>query len=197
VWIVATVVAILDAAAHILEERGLEGYNTNVVAARAGVSVGSFYQYVPNKDALTAALCRRNAQHVLEAMDEAFPRTAPDDFDGGLKALTRVAVDQQLARPRLARLLDVKEARLPFDEDTRQAMAAIGERVEAVLARSGVDLDTATRRTAAEDVIHAARGLIGAAANTSTAKHPDLEMRVLAAIRGYLNRPGFAGGSNS
>ena len=49
----------MEAAARILEERGLEGYTTNAVAERAGFSIGSLYQYFPNKDAITIALIQR------------------------------------------------------------------------------------------------------------------------------------------
>lgn len=51
-----TVAAILEGAAQVLEERGLAGYTTNAIAARAGVSIGSLYQYFPTKDAVTVAL---------------------------------------------------------------------------------------------------------------------------------------------
>jgi AcrR family transcriptional regulator len=46
-----TVGVILEAAAHILEQQGFEGYTTNSIAERAGVSIGSLYQYyeVPPK----------------------------------------------------------------------------------------------------------------------------------------------------
>ena len=56
---VHTVDALLEAAALVLEEDGLEGFNTNAVARRAGASVGSLYQYFPSKDALTLALLLR------------------------------------------------------------------------------------------------------------------------------------------
>jgi AcrR family transcriptional regulator len=55
----ATVEAILDAAARILEAEGIERFNTNRVAERAGVSVGSLYQYFPNKQARVRALIER------------------------------------------------------------------------------------------------------------------------------------------
>lgn len=55
----ATVETILDAAARILETGGIERFNTNRVAERAGVSVGSLYQYFPNKQALARALIER------------------------------------------------------------------------------------------------------------------------------------------
>jgi AcrR family transcriptional regulator len=42
--------AILQASARVLLERGYLGMNTNFVAQQAGVSVGSLYQYFPNKE---------------------------------------------------------------------------------------------------------------------------------------------------
>ena len=52
---IATVEAILEAAARILETRGFVGYNTNDIASVAGVSVGSLYQYFPIKAAISGA----------------------------------------------------------------------------------------------------------------------------------------------
>lgn len=56
-----TVDALLEAAAQVLESEGLQGFNTNAVARRAGASIGSLYQYFPSKDALTLALLREPA----------------------------------------------------------------------------------------------------------------------------------------
>jgi len=58
----ATVTAILDATARILLERGYAAASTNAVAELAGVSVGSLYQYFPNKEALIAALQARHGE---------------------------------------------------------------------------------------------------------------------------------------
>jgi AcrR family transcriptional regulator len=61
----ATTDAILDAAAHILGERGWAGLTTNAVADVAGVSIGSLYQYFPNKLALIEAVRLRHFDDVL------------------------------------------------------------------------------------------------------------------------------------
>ena len=51
-----TVNIILEASARILESDGFRGFNTNAIATKAGVSIGSLYQYFPNKDAIILAL---------------------------------------------------------------------------------------------------------------------------------------------
>jgi AcrR family transcriptional regulator len=67
----ATVDAIVEAAARILVEVGYEKLNTNEVARRAGVSVGSLYQYFPNKQSLLAELHFRHATLVSAPIFEA------------------------------------------------------------------------------------------------------------------------------
>jgi AcrR family transcriptional regulator len=57
---------ILDAAARIFESEGYHATTTNHVADEAGVSIGSLYQYFPNKDALLVGLGER---HVAEAIE--------------------------------------------------------------------------------------------------------------------------------
>ena len=57
-----TVELILDAAADLLEDKGIDGFNTNVLAERAGVAVRSVYRYFPNKLAVIVALVERNYQ---------------------------------------------------------------------------------------------------------------------------------------
>ena len=55
----ATVDAIVEAAAQVLERRGADGFNTAAVAERAGVSIGTLYQYFPDKQAILAAAAKR------------------------------------------------------------------------------------------------------------------------------------------
>jgi AcrR family transcriptional regulator len=90
-----TVATILEAAAHVLERRGYVGLTTNHVAARAGVSIGSIYQYFPDKDALLAALTERDVQAVQTALLAVLENArrvalAPADF---CRALVRAWCD--------------------------------------------------------------------------------------------------------
>src|SRR5260370_3447682 len=55
-----TVETLLDATARVLTREGYDRASTNRIAAKAGVSVGSLYQYFPNKEALVAPLVPRH-----------------------------------------------------------------------------------------------------------------------------------------
>ncbi|MFJ4142649.1 TetR/AcrR family transcriptional regulator [Pseudomonas sp. NPDC089734] len=57
----ATVDAIVQAAAYILTRDGWQALTTNAIAERAGVNIGSLYQFFPNKEAVIAELQRRHA----------------------------------------------------------------------------------------------------------------------------------------
>jgi len=57
----ATVDAILEAAFQLLEADGIEALTTNHIAERAGVSIGTLYQYFRGKQAILAALAQRRA----------------------------------------------------------------------------------------------------------------------------------------
>jgi AcrR family transcriptional regulator len=68
---------ILDAAAHVFGERGYAG-TTNHVAERAGISIGSLYQYFPDKDALVVALHGRHLDEVGRRLLGRGPRQDPE-----------------------------------------------------------------------------------------------------------------------
>jgi len=57
-----TIDAILLACAQILEKHGRAALNTNHIAERAGVSIGTLYQYFPNKQAILIEIARREIE---------------------------------------------------------------------------------------------------------------------------------------
>src|SRR5689334_9527401 len=60
----ATVDTILDATTRVLVKQGFDRLSTNAVAVTAGVSIGSLYQYFPNKEALVLALIDRHVEQM-------------------------------------------------------------------------------------------------------------------------------------
>src|SRR5271163_4842073 len=65
-----TVDALLEATARVLTKEGYDGASTNKIAAVAGVSIGSLYQYFPSKEALVAAVIDRH-MHEMSAVTRA------------------------------------------------------------------------------------------------------------------------------
>jgi AcrR family transcriptional regulator len=64
---------ILQAAAEVIAEVGVEQATTNAIAARAETSVGSLYQFFPNKDAIVQALAARYVRELGEVMEASMP----------------------------------------------------------------------------------------------------------------------------
>jgi AcrR family transcriptional regulator len=66
----ATAEAIIEATAQILEKHGEAAFTTNRIAEKAGVSIGSLYQYFPNKHAILRALAMRETYALYKATRE-------------------------------------------------------------------------------------------------------------------------------
>jgi AcrR family transcriptional regulator len=65
--------AIVEASAQVLEQHGYRAATTNRIAERAGVSVGTLYQYFNNKDEIFDSLIEREAARYLEALEQNMP----------------------------------------------------------------------------------------------------------------------------
>jgi AcrR family transcriptional regulator len=60
--------SLIDAATQVLKDRGYDAFNTNRVAETAGVSIGSLYQYFPDKQALIEAIVVRHVTMLATAI---------------------------------------------------------------------------------------------------------------------------------
>ena len=180
-----TVEAIVEAAARILESQGRDRLTTNAVAERAGVSIGTLYQYFPDKEALVGALIARETSLLV---DEAERARAQASGPVALDMLIGAAVAHQLRRPALARLLDFEESRLPFDAGTQRVREEFQAILADILARSDLppqaDLPAATA-----DVAAIIRGMVDAAGERGESAPDALMARVRRAVMGYLQTP--------
>ncbi len=97
--------ALITAAAQVLVKRGYDGTTTARVAERAGVSVGSLYQYFPNKEALVAALIERHANEIVVINRQALEGPEAATLEGGLRAAIRAGIDAHRIDPALHKIL--------------------------------------------------------------------------------------------
>jgi len=108
----ATVDAIITAAAHILIERGYEGATTGRIAERAGVSIGSLYQYFPNKEALVAALIEGHANEIVRVIEAALDDPALATVADGIRALIKAGMVAHRIDPALHKILNEQVPRV-------------------------------------------------------------------------------------
>ncbi|MDW5596142.1 TetR/AcrR family transcriptional regulator [Conexibacter stalactiti] len=111
-----TVEALLEAAAQVFERHGYAAGTTNRIAARAGVSIGSLYQYYPSKDAILLALVERHVAEGEAALAPLAGWLAGDSSPGlrdGLQALVAAMVALHADRPALHRVLFEEAPRPP------------------------------------------------------------------------------------
>lgn len=182
----ATVDTLLEAAARILETAGLEAFNTNAVAEKAGVSVGSLYQYFPAKQALLAALIRRERAVLMREIQQVRDHSNGRDLAAVLDRFIEVALRHQLQRPALARCLEFAEATLPLDDETERLQREIAIVVTGVLRAHGVGRPA----TVAQDLAAITRGLVDAAGRAGETDVAALRRRVRRAVHGYLGPQG-------
>lgn len=127
----ATVEAILGAGAQLLAEHGFESLTTARVAERAGVSIGSLYQYFPNKQALAAALI----DHYGEALAAAFRQRwqGHETLAGAVDAMVGAALVSHPHGPELHRALNELAPRVGRAEKNKGISARIAGIVAMVL----------------------------------------------------------------
>jgi AcrR family transcriptional regulator len=156
----ATVTAILDATARILIERGFAAASTNAVAERAGVSVGSLYQYFPNKDALIAALHTRHGEQMMNVIQRALTTAMGATLDDALSGLIEAAVEAHRVDADLHRVLEQQLGSTDRHVLQEEYVDVMEDRIVALLARHRSEIAVTDLRLASYMLMNAAHGLI-------------------------------------
>jgi AcrR family transcriptional regulator len=92
----ASVDAILEATIQVLLQVGKERLTTTRVALRAGVSVGTLYQYFPNKSALLKAALKRHLDEVTEAVERVCQEQRGNSLDQMATALITTFLEAKM-----------------------------------------------------------------------------------------------------
>lgn len=101
-----TVEAILEATARILTEKGYSKTNTNQIAELAGVSIGSLYQYFPNKESLMAALIQQHEDEMVELFESKLNHLSDTSLEEAIPQLIRAVIAAHAINPRLHQVLN-------------------------------------------------------------------------------------------
>jgi AcrR family transcriptional regulator len=100
-----TIEAIFTATIQVLLQAGFENLTTTKVALRAGVSVGTLYQYFPNKSALLAAVLEQYLATVIGAVESACNAAKGQSAQSIAKAVVNAYVDAKLGNAQAAKAL--------------------------------------------------------------------------------------------
>ena len=95
-----TVALVLEAAAQILEQGGLAAFTTNTVAERAGVSIGTLYQYFADKNAVLLALAQQEMKRALADVAQALQGDGDGTMENRVHAMVRAMVHAFRGRAR-------------------------------------------------------------------------------------------------
>jgi AcrR family transcriptional regulator len=100
-----TVQAVLDAVVRVLELHGVDGVTTNRIAEVAGVSIGSVYQYFPDKRAIYRALHDRHVEQISRVIDATLVEQASSSLDDFVRALITALVRAHMQDPELHEIM--------------------------------------------------------------------------------------------
>lgn len=179
----ATRAAITEATARILERQGQDGVTTNAIAQRAGVSIGSLYQYFPNKEAILATLIRDKRADLLEQMQKAMAGADQLTAHDAVDALIRAGMMHQSSRPGLALELERLAPHLSLTAET----AALTDGMATLILHTVRRVQPAAGPQEARDVIAICKGLINASAAANEPGGAALIKRAQRAVLGYLS----------
>jgi AcrR family transcriptional regulator len=101
----ATVDALVEATARILVREGFDKASTNRIAEKAGVSVGSLYQYFPSKEALVAAVMERHNKELMQLVRGKLAEVASLPLEQAVRKLVAAAIEAHSIDPKLHRVL--------------------------------------------------------------------------------------------
>jgi len=110
-----TIDAIFEATIQVLLANGLDGVTTIQIAERAGVSVGSLYQYFPNKRALMAAVVKRHVGEVVDITIAACKSVHGKTVGEMCAAMMTAFVAAKTRRPEVSRALYLPSAAVNAD----------------------------------------------------------------------------------
>jgi len=149
-----TVDAILSATIQVLLAEGQERLTTTRVAYRAGVSVGTLYQYFPNKQALLRAVLERHLDAVVSSLERACREHHGSSLDKMASGVITAFLDAKMKSVRTSAALYAVAADVDGNRISREAGRRTCEALATMLASATAELVTEPMRLA--ELLHGA-----------------------------------------
>ncbi|WP_020672112.1 TetR/AcrR family transcriptional regulator [Amycolatopsis nigrescens] len=172
---------ILVAAGELLAERGYENTNTNLVAERAGVSVGSLYQFFADKEEILVALQDKWTARLGAALDERLRTDTDLDLAETIDHVLDIHAALNREPPGLLGFLLTTPVVTPSEGVT----SAIRQRLEEMIEVLAPEVPPGRRAVAAAMIVHISNGLY-TVGRTAGATDPDVREEVKQALLAYV-----------
>lgn len=175
----------LESCAELIDELGYEGVTTTLIAERAGVAVGSLYQFFPDKRAVVQELTQRNLDRFVAAISERFTTADLQHWWDAVDTVIDVYITMHRDVPAFSRLHfgDVVDLRLL--DDTQDNNAVIAEKLTELLARE-FDLEGSQLQLPLSVAVEAADAVLNLAFRRDAAGDAELVSEAKELVRGYL-----------
>ncbi len=152
-----TVEIVLEAAARVLLDHGYALATTNRIAQKAGVSIGTLYEYFANKEEVFDALIQRELECIVVAISSREPN--PDDpIDKKISQLVLASMGAMRFGPELFRSLE-QVPHASFRRHLAQARRLVLDSVRQLLEEHRAELRVTDLDLAAFMVVSAAEGI--------------------------------------
>jgi AcrR family transcriptional regulator len=189
----ATIDAIIEASTQLLLEQDYDQFTTARAAEKAGVSVGSLYQYFPNKAALAAAVIDRCCGEFIAALDRALAGRPRITLAECIRAIVDVTLVSHQLAPDLHRIVIDLAPRIGVADKTEKVSRKMAGAIEAVLrmhaGEIAPEIDLATASTIIETLLVALahRAALG---DPVSARNEAIAREATAMITRYLTANG-------
>ncbi len=175
----------LESCAQLIDELGYEGVTTTLIAERAGVAVGSLYQFFPDKRAVVQELTRRNLSRFVDVIGERFATSDLANWWDAVDTVIDVYITMHRDVPAFSRLHfgDVVDLRL-LDE-SKDNNAVIADKLIALLGER-FTLDDEQLLLPLSVAVEAADAVLNLAFRRDPSGDAELVAEAKELVRGYL-----------
>ncbi len=177
------VAKILDAAAEVFAETGYEAATTNAIAIRANTSIGSLYQFFPNKFAILNALAKRYQVKLNSFLGEAHESDL-DTLQARLNRLIDRTAEYYVENPAFQPMFYASQSSESLSTIADETGKILIGRVRHIFAKTSPSLSSEQREFYATFIVFLLRALI------PLCKSEDMEVREY--VLGQIKRMVFA-----
>lgn len=179
---------ILDAAAGVFAQVGFETATTNAIAAAAGISPGSLYQFFPNKEAIAQTLADRFVAQMRAAHADAFEPTdfAKISLDELLDRVVDPILAFNLANPGFKAIFARPDMPAGLTAAAQPIQTALLGRVERIFTARAPELPTDERARSARVLIQIFQAMVPLVLATEEGERDAVVRELKKVMRGYL-----------